>query len=36
VVATHEIGLVERFGERRLRLEAGRLVENAPASAARA
>jgi cell division transport system ATP-binding protein len=36
VVATHEIALVERFGERRIRLEAGRLVENAPASAARA
>jgi cell division transport system ATP-binding protein len=36
VVATHEVALVERFGERRLRLEAGRLVENAAASAARA
>jgi cell division transport system ATP-binding protein len=36
LVATHEIALVERFGERRIRLEAGRLVEDTLASAPRA
>ncbi len=36
VVATHDLGLVERYGVRALRLEAGRLVEDWRASGARA
>jgi ABC-type ATPase involved in cell division len=30
-VATHELGLVERYGKRTVRLEGGRLVEDTPA-----
>jgi cell division transport system ATP-binding protein len=35
LVATHEVALVERFGRRRIRLEAGRLVEDVAAVAPR-
>jgi cell division transport system ATP-binding protein len=31
LVATHELGLVERYGKRTVRLEGGRLVEDTPA-----
>jgi cell division transport system ATP-binding protein len=31
IVATHDHNLVERYGKRRVRLEAGRIVEDAPA-----
>jgi cell division transport system ATP-binding protein len=31
IVATHDLALVERYGKRTLRLEGGRLVEDAPA-----
>jgi cell division transport system ATP-binding protein len=36
IVATHEIDLVEKFGRRRIRLEAGRLTEDHPGAMARA
>jgi len=32
IVATHDMGLVDRYGKRLLRLESGRLVEDRPAS----
>ena len=32
IVATHDLGLVERFGKRMVRLEAGRIVEDNPAT----
>ncbi len=34
LVATHELGLVARYGKRALRLEAGRIVEDAPSGGA--
>jgi cell division transport system ATP-binding protein len=32
IVATHDLSLIERFGKRTVRLDAGRLVEDAPAA----
>ena len=36
IVATHELGLVERYGKRTVRLERGKLTEDRPARGARA